>query len=87
MSDRKKQEIRGLRSIYTVNMAGYKLTPLKSSESSEIFKMLSFFLGGGAYFYFCSGMSNIKYAVSERIKDSKFADDILKLYTLSSFNV
>jgi hypothetical protein len=36
MSDRKKQELRGLRRIYTVNMAGYKSAPLTSSELSKI---------------------------------------------------
>jgi hypothetical protein len=48
MSDRRKQELGGLRSIYTVNMAGYKSAPMTSSESSSFCIMSSFFWGGGA---------------------------------------
>jgi hypothetical protein len=59
MSDRKKQELRGLSSIYTVNMAGYKSAPVTSSESSSIYIMLSFLL--------YSEMSKIRCAVSERV--------------------
>jgi hypothetical protein len=51
MSDRRKQELRGLRSIYTVKMAGYKSAPMTSSESSSICIMSSFFLGGGGLIY------------------------------------
>ncbi len=45
MSERRKQELSQLRSIYTVNMAGYKSAPVTSSESSSICIMLS--LWGG----------------------------------------
>jgi hypothetical protein len=72
MSDRRRQELGGLQSIYTVNMSGYKSAPHDIIRIVFNFHNVVFFYGGGANFQLCSEMSNIKCAVSERVNSTKF---------------
>jgi hypothetical protein len=66
MSDRKKQELRGLRSIYTVNMAGYNSGP--PNILRIVFNLHNVIFLGGDNLQLCREKSNIKCAVSERVK-------------------
>jgi hypothetical protein len=52
MSDREKWDLRGLRSIYIVNMAGYKSAPGDIIRIVlNLYNVILFFGGGGGLIY------------------------------------